>query len=67
MKLYPLKFTPILKERLWGGTKLQSVLHKKIESDITGESWEISAVEGDVSGGPEHDVAGGSGPVSRDI
>lgn len=49
MKLYPLKFTPILKERLWGGTKLQSVLHKKIESDITGESWEISAVEGDVS------------------
>lgn len=49
MTLYPLKFEPILKERLWGGTKLQSVLNKKIKSDITGESWEISAVDGDVS------------------
>ncbi len=49
MKLYPLKFEPILKERLWGGTKLQSVLNKKIESDITGESWEVSAVDGDIS------------------
>lgn len=49
MTLYPLKFEPILKERLWGGTKLQSVLNKKIESEITGESWEISGVTGDVS------------------
>lgn len=49
MTLYPLKFEPILKERLWGGTKLQSVLNKKIESEITGESWEISGVAGDVS------------------
>ncbi len=49
MKLYPLKFTPILKERLWGGTKLRDVLQKSITSDITGESWELSTVEGDVS------------------
>ncbi len=49
MKLYPLKFQPILKERLWGGTKLKDVLGKPIESDITGESWELSAVEGDIS------------------
>jgi len=49
MSLYPLKFTPILKERLWGGTKLKSVLHKSIHTDITGESWELSAVKGDVS------------------
>ena len=49
MKLYPLKFDPILKERLWGGTKLKTVLDKPIESDITGESWELSAVKGDVS------------------
>ena len=47
--LYPLKFTPILKERLWGGTKLKDVLHKNIDSDITGESWELSGVPGDVS------------------
>lgn len=49
MNFYPLKFQPILKERLWGGTKLKEVLGKPIESDITGESWELSAVEGDVS------------------
>lgn len=47
--MYPLKFKPILKERLWGGTKLKDVLGKPITSDITGESWEISAVEGDIS------------------
>ncbi|MGS2741970.1 type I phosphomannose isomerase catalytic subunit [Sinomicrobium sp. M5D2P17] len=49
MKSYPIKFTPILKERLWGGTKLHDVLGKEIRSDITGESWELSAVPGDVS------------------
>jgi mannose-6-phosphate isomerase len=49
MTLYPLKFRPILKERLWGGTKLKEVLGKPIVSDITGESWELSTVKGDVS------------------
>ena len=49
MKLYPFKFQPILKERLWGGTKLKEVLEKPIVSDITGESWELSAVQGDIS------------------
>ena len=48
-KLYPLQFTPILKERIWGGMKLKTVLNKPIVSDKTGESWEISTVEGDVS------------------
>ena len=49
MKLYPLQFEPILKERIWGGTKLKTILNKPITSDRTGESWEISTVEGDVS------------------
>jgi mannose-6-phosphate isomerase len=49
MKLYPLQFEPILKERIWGGTKLKDVLNKPISSAITGESWEISAVDKDVS------------------
>ena len=48
-KLYPLQFNPILKERIWGGTKLKTVLNKPITSDITGESWELSTVEGDIS------------------
>ena len=49
MKLYPLQFQPILKDRIWGGTKLNTYLNKPITSEITGESWEISTVENDVS------------------
>ncbi|MDI1318479.1 type I phosphomannose isomerase catalytic subunit [Flavobacterium sp.] len=49
MKLYPLQFKPILKERIWGGTKLKTHLNKPITTDITGESWEISVVENEVS------------------
>ena len=49
MKFYPLQFEPILKERIWGGEKLKTVLNKSITSNSTGESWELSAVEGDVS------------------
>jgi mannose-6-phosphate isomerase len=49
IKIYPLQFEPILKERIWGGEKLKTVLDKPITSKITGESWEISTVEGDVS------------------
>ena len=48
-KNYPLQFYPIFKERIWGGTKLKTVLNKPIASEITGESWELSTVEGDVS------------------
>lgn len=47
--MYPLKFQPILKERLWGGTKLKDILAKPIENDITGESWELSTVKGAIS------------------
>lgn len=49
VKIYPLQFEPILKERIWGGEKLKTVLNKPVASKITGESWELSTVEGDVS------------------
>lgn len=49
MNLYPLKFTPIFKERLWGGTKLNEELGKNIEGNFIGESWELSGVEGSIS------------------
>lgn len=58
MKLYPLQFEPIFKDRIWGGTKLKSVLHKPIASKITGESWELSTVKGDVSVVANGDFAG---------
>ena len=48
-ELYPIKFVPILKERLWGGSKLGKLFGKKVNQDHIGESWEISGVAGDVS------------------
>lgn len=47
MKLYPLKFTPLFKYRIWGGEKLKTQLHKDYTEDCIGESWEISDVSGD--------------------
>ncbi|MGS0526817.1 type I phosphomannose isomerase catalytic subunit [Zobellia nedashkovskayae] len=58
--MHPLKFNPILKERLWGGTKLKDVLGKPIENDITGESWELSTVPGDISVVSNGDLVGAS-------
>jgi len=46
---YPLEFEPILKERIWGGEKLKTQFNKPIVSKTTGESWELSTVEGDIS------------------
>ena len=47
--LYPLKFKPILKDKIWGGTKLAKQFNKSSNSNQLGESWEISTVPGDVS------------------
>jgi mannose-6-phosphate isomerase len=47
--LYPLKFEPILKDKIWGGTKLRDVLNKPTRSGQCGESWEISGVIRDIS------------------
>ena len=46
---YPIKFTPILKNKIWGGEKLKEILNKESSSNNIGESWELSSVEGDVS------------------
>lgn len=48
-KLYPLKFKPILKDKIWGGQRLKKILNKKEASDIAGESWEISGYTGNIS------------------
>lgn len=48
-RLYPLKFNPILKDKIWGGSRLNRVLNKPAAGESCGESWEISAVEGDIS------------------
>ena len=48
--LYPLKFTPILKEKIWGGNKIETILKHKISPlKNCGESWEISGIVDDES------------------
>jgi len=50
MKLYPLKFRPIYKEKVWGGKKLWDVYGRQLPVNTRiGESWEISDRSGDVS------------------
>ncbi len=47
--LYPLKFKPLYKQRIWGGQLLKDMGKRLPEGEKIGESWEISGVEGDVS------------------
>ena len=47
--LYPLIFEPILKDKIWGGTKLKNIFNKPATSDKLGESWELSGYENDES------------------
>ncbi|MBQ3740135.1 MAG: class I mannose-6-phosphate isomerase [Bacteroidales bacterium] len=48
--LYPLKFEPILKDKIWGGTRLKTMLYKEISpANCCGESWEVSGLVGDES------------------
>ena len=48
MKLYPLKFKPIFKHRIWGGQKLREVFGKDLpEDEKIGESWELADLPND--------------------
>lgn len=50
MELYPLKFKPIIKEKIWGGKKLESILEKDCNPEANnGESWEISDLDENIS------------------
>lgn len=49
VKWYPIKFTPILKEKIWGGSKLKTLLGKETSLNNIGESWEISSVDDNIS------------------
>jgi len=41
--MYPLKFKPIYKERLWGGTHIHEVFGREISGNNIGESWDLSS------------------------
>ncbi|MHC1777850.1 MAG: type I phosphomannose isomerase catalytic subunit [Lentimicrobium sp.] len=46
-QLYPLKFRPVLKDKIWGGSKIKSVLGIDFEPlPNCGEAWVMSGVEG---------------------
>ena len=48
--MYPLKFTPIVKDKIWGGDRLQQKFGKHPGNlPNIGESWELSGVPGDFS------------------
>jgi mannose-6-phosphate isomerase len=50
MRLYPLKFKPVFKEVVWGGSRLCAILNKNVAADKKiGESWELSGVKGNLS------------------
>lgn len=49
-ELYPLKFKTIFKEKIWGGEKIKTILHKDFAPlKNCGETWEISGVKDNVS------------------
>jgi mannose-6-phosphate isomerase len=49
-ELYPLKFEPILKEKIWGGSSLADYYGKNPGNlKNIGESWELSAVSENLS------------------
>lgn len=48
LALYPLKFDPIFKPKVWGGDKLNRLFYKNCDNGV-GESWEISGVENNIS------------------
>ncbi len=50
MKLYPLKFEPLYKQRIWGGRTLEDVFNRKLPvGERIGESWELADLPNDKS------------------
>lgn len=50
-QLYPLKFKPILKDKIWGGTRIKSLLGIDFAPlPNCGEAWVLSGVEGNQTG-----------------
>jgi mannose-6-phosphate isomerase len=45
--LYPLKFKPILKDKIWGGKKIAQLQISDTATEKTGEAWILSGVEGE--------------------
>lgn len=54
--MYPLKFEPVLKTKIWGGNRIIPFKHLKENLANVGESWELSSLDDNesiVANGPE--------------
>lgn len=58
MNLYPLKFQPILKSIIWGGSEISKFKNLDSIKEGIGESWEISAVKESISVVKNGELAG---------
>ncbi|MFA5688151.1 MAG: type I phosphomannose isomerase catalytic subunit [Kiritimatiellales bacterium] len=41
-KLYPLRFVPVYKDYIWGGSRIPQIFHRNMPAGTYAESWEIS-------------------------
>jgi len=54
--IYPLTFTPVFKDYIWGGRNLETVLGRTIPAGVVAESW-------DISGHPSSPTTVNNGPL----
>jgi len=47
--LYPLQFQPILKQKIWGGSKLHFKSPVSLKNQRIGESWEVCGIDSEIS------------------
>ena len=48
MTLYPLKFKPLLREKVWGGERIKNIYRNdKPKMEHVGESWDVVALNED--------------------
>jgi mannose-6-phosphate isomerase len=47
--LYPMKLTPIYKDKIWGGRVMKKLLNKDMPEGLIGESWELSVYRDDIT------------------
>jgi len=57
MKPYPLIFEPILKDKVWGGRRLERLGKSLPEGALIGESWELADLAGTSADGGGGDAA----------
>ena len=70
VELYPLRFKPVYKDYLWGGTKIVAKYQRAVPPGIYAESWEVSdrldgmsvVTNGPLAGKPLRELAQRFGP-----